>query len=143
MRRANDFVSLQKDVALVSLLGPVEALRRADVDITLDINHTWNSDLNIDVSSNALIGVTIVNQVCGADDNMFAIVDSDAGAPIGSVCPPSGFLRVTPGGAGVAPDALDQFDGTDPGGQWSLDITDLVGGDAGTINDWQVNITYR
>jgi polar amino acid transport system permease protein len=27
----NDFVSLQKDVALVSLLGPVEALRRADV----------------------------------------------------------------------------------------------------------------
>jgi len=115
----------------------------ADVDITLDINHTWNNDLNIDVSSNALIGVTIVNQICGADDNMFAIVDSDAGAPIGSVCPPSGFLRVTPGGAGVAPDALDQFDGTDPGGQWSLDITDLVGGDAGTINDWQVNITYR
>jgi polar amino acid transport system permease protein len=27
----NDFVSLQKDVALVSLLGPVEALRRADI----------------------------------------------------------------------------------------------------------------
>jgi polar amino acid transport system permease protein len=27
----NDFISLQKDVALVSLLGPVEALRRADV----------------------------------------------------------------------------------------------------------------
>lgn len=27
----NDFVSLQKDVALVSLLGPIEALRRADV----------------------------------------------------------------------------------------------------------------
>ena len=27
----NDFVSLQKDVALISLLGPIEALRRADV----------------------------------------------------------------------------------------------------------------
>lgn len=27
----NDFISLQKDVALVSVLGPVEALRRADV----------------------------------------------------------------------------------------------------------------
>lgn len=27
----NDFISLQKDVALISLLGPVEALRRADV----------------------------------------------------------------------------------------------------------------
>ena len=27
----NDFISLQKDVALVSLLGPIEALRRADV----------------------------------------------------------------------------------------------------------------
>ena len=28
----NDFVSLQKDVALVSLIGPVEILRQADVD---------------------------------------------------------------------------------------------------------------
>ena len=27
----NDFISLQKDVALVSVLGPIEALRRADV----------------------------------------------------------------------------------------------------------------
>ena len=27
----NDLVSLQKDVALVSILGPVEALRRADI----------------------------------------------------------------------------------------------------------------
>ena len=27
----NDFISLQKDVALVSVLGPAEALRRADV----------------------------------------------------------------------------------------------------------------
>jgi polar amino acid transport system permease protein len=27
----NDFVSLQKDVALISVLGPVEALRRATI----------------------------------------------------------------------------------------------------------------
>ena len=28
----NDFISLQKDVALVSLIGPVEILRRAGIE---------------------------------------------------------------------------------------------------------------
>jgi polar amino acid transport system permease protein len=36
----NDFVSLQKDVALISLLGPVEALRRADVIQDETFNYT-------------------------------------------------------------------------------------------------------
>lgn len=36
----NDFVSLQKDVALVSLLGPVEALRRASVIQAKTFNFT-------------------------------------------------------------------------------------------------------
>ena len=33
----NDFVSLQKDVALVSILGPVEALRRAGIEAGPDV----------------------------------------------------------------------------------------------------------
>jgi polar amino acid transport system permease protein len=36
----NDLVSLQKDVALVSILGPVEVLRRATIETQRDFNYT-------------------------------------------------------------------------------------------------------
>ena len=36
----NDFISLQKDVALVSLIGPVEILRRAGIEKSLAANFT-------------------------------------------------------------------------------------------------------
>lgn len=36
----NDFVSLQKDVALISVLGPVEVLRKAGIETARDFNYT-------------------------------------------------------------------------------------------------------
>ena len=36
----NDLVSLQKDVALISILGPVEALRRASIEVARTFNFT-------------------------------------------------------------------------------------------------------
>ncbi|CAN5695844.1 amino acid ABC transporter permease [soil metagenome] len=36
----NDLVSLQKDVALISILGPVEALRRASIEVSRNFNFT-------------------------------------------------------------------------------------------------------
>jgi len=115
----------------------------ADVDIMLNIAHTWNNDMIIDVSSPQVADVVLAARICGADDNIQAIVDSDATQPIGTVCPPLGFLRWTPGGAGSTPDGLDAFDRKDPTGQWILSVNDVVGGDAGSVNNWSVDITYR
>jgi len=36
----NDFVALQKDVALVSILGPLEAFRVAQIDASTNFNYT-------------------------------------------------------------------------------------------------------
>ena len=36
----NDFISLQKDVALVSILGPLEAFRQAQIDASANFNYT-------------------------------------------------------------------------------------------------------
>ncbi len=36
----NDFISLQKDTALVSVLGPIEVLRRAQIDASFTFNYT-------------------------------------------------------------------------------------------------------
>jgi polar amino acid transport system permease protein len=36
----NDFIALQKDVALVSILGPLEAFRVAQIDASSNFNYT-------------------------------------------------------------------------------------------------------
>ena len=36
----NDFISLQKDTALVAVLGPIEVLRRAQIDTSQNFNYT-------------------------------------------------------------------------------------------------------
>lgn len=36
----NDFISLQKDTALVAVLGPIEILRRAQIDTSFSFNYT-------------------------------------------------------------------------------------------------------
>src|SRR3712207_3752981 len=36
----NDFISLQKDVALVAILGPLEAFRVAQIQAASDFNYT-------------------------------------------------------------------------------------------------------
>jgi polar amino acid transport system permease protein len=36
----NDFISLQKDMALVAVLGPIEVLRRAQIDTSSNFNYT-------------------------------------------------------------------------------------------------------
>ena len=36
----NDFIGLQKDTALVALLGPVEAFRQSDIAVSADFNFT-------------------------------------------------------------------------------------------------------
>ena len=36
----NDFISLQKDTALVSVLGPIEILRQAQIDASSTFNYT-------------------------------------------------------------------------------------------------------
>ncbi|MCC7018729.1 MAG: proprotein convertase P-domain-containing protein, partial [Ardenticatenales bacterium] len=63
--------------------------------------------------------------------------------PMGSACPPTGFEHYTPGGTGATPDGLDAFDRKNPDGTWILSVNDQVGGDAGSVRGWSVDITYR
>jgi polar amino acid transport system permease protein len=36
----NDFIGLQKDTALVALLGPVEAFRQSQIEVSANFNYT-------------------------------------------------------------------------------------------------------
>jgi subtilisin-like proprotein convertase family protein len=127
------------DLASVFTQADVDLLAQcaiADVDLTLDISHTWDADMNVSLTSPEGTDSQMFSGICGASDNVQAILDDDAATPIGSVCPPAGFARyTTQSGTG-----LDLFDGEDPAGEWELEIADTVGADAGTLNDWVLTI---
>ena len=110
-----------------------------DVDVTLNLNHTFLGDLVVSVTSPEGTPSTLFTQICGGSDDIMAIVDDDAPTPIGSVCSPLGSTRYTTQ-SGVG---LDLFDGESAAGVWRLDINDLLGGDSGMLNNWSVTVQTR
>jgi subtilisin-like proprotein convertase family protein len=105
-----------------------------DVNVLLDITHTFNNDLVLDLSSPSQSDIGLFSRICGADDNIQALLDDDAAQPIGSVCPPAGFQTVNT----APPGNLTLFEGSSAAGTWKLDIADVVGGDAGTLHNWEL-----
>ena len=103
-----------------------------DVNIGVDIIHTFIGDLDVTVTSPAGTSVQVFNGACGSDDDMQAIWD-DEGVP--NPCPVVGFGNWLP----TAP--LSALDGELGDGNWSLTITDNFGGDVGELLDWSVEMT--
>jgi polar amino acid transport system permease protein len=50
----NDFIGLQKDTALVGILGSVEAFKQAQIDVSADFNFT-----NYLVAATLFVAITI------------------------------------------------------------------------------------
>jgi subtilisin-like proprotein convertase family protein len=105
-----------------------------DVNVTLDITHTFTGDLQVTLI--APDGTRIVlSQNRGGSGNDFSgtIFDDEATTPIGSgVAPFSGSFR---------PDQLlSLLDGKNANGQWQLEIDDQAAQDVGVLNSWSLTI---
>lgn len=113
-----------------------------DVTVSLQIDHTFISDLEISVISPQSTEPVLVDNVGGSGDNF------------GTGCSPPNFIlddaagtSVTTYTAGTAgtfspfPDPLSFFDGEDQFGNWTLVVNDQVGGDSGQLNCWCLTIT--
>lgn len=117
-----------------------------DVDVTTNITHTWNGDLDITLTSPMGTVVTLTTDNGSGNDDVFAGTtwDDDAGditAP-GAVTDHAftNFVAVT---ALVPEEALAAFVGEDPNGVWTLSISDDAGGDTGTLHNWSVVVTTQ
>ena len=105
-----------------------------DVNLTLDITHTWDGDLRIDVMSPSSTWVLLVNRRGSFGDNFrITTFDDEAGtaitagsAPFNGTFSPEGLLS--------------GFDGENPVGTWTLQIQDLACLDAGTLHAWSLEI---
>jgi subtilisin-like proprotein convertase family protein len=106
----------------------------ADVNVTLNIAHTFNSDLIVILVSPDNTRITLINQRGGSQDNFTnTTLDDQATQSIAAgVAPFTGSFRPeTP---------LGRLLGRNPNGVWRLEITDIFGLDSGTLQNWSLTI---
>ncbi len=107
-----------------------------DVNVTLNISHTWDEDLSVFLTAPNGTVVQLFSGLGGSADNFTnTTLDDEAGASITTGSAPfTGSFR--PQGL------LSAFDGDNANGVWVLDVGDAFSADGGAINSWSLHITY-
>tara|TARA_R110002051_G_scaffold70772_1_gene127445 strand:- start:3280 stop:7044 length:3765 start_codon:yes stop_codon:yes gene_type:complete len=110
-----------------------ENLSVADLNVVLDLEHTFLADLVISLTSPAGTTVTLVSGSCGEAQNIMATFDDDS---------PSFNCFSNPGISGsVKPlGSLSAFNGESILGEWILEIRDNAPSDGGRLNAFSLEI---
>ena len=117
----------------------------SDLNVTLDVSHTWVGDLSFTLTHVATgTAVTIVDRPgvpasgngCSGDD-ILATLDDAAASPVENECAGG---TPTINGTFSPNNPLSAFNGQDPGGSWTLAVTDSAGGDTGILNQWCLDV---
>jgi len=95
----------------------------SDVDVSVDITHTWKGDLTVELESPLGVIVRLHNRTGGSTDNVIATYDDDG-------------VGILPDGPGL----LSDLELTMSGGTWLLRVQDNEEADTGTLNSWQLSI---
>jgi subtilisin-like proprotein convertase family protein len=90
------------------------------VEVFVDVIHTWQGDLIVELTSPNATTVRLHNQTGSSADNIYGWYPGD----------------LTPDGD------LSAFAGEDLDGDWTLFISDNAGADTGTLNEWCLKIVY-
>jgi subtilisin-like proprotein convertase family protein len=115
-----------------------DARQILDVNVKLDIDHTFTGDLLISLIGPNNQEITLVNRRGGSGDNFRQTVfDDEATISIAT--------------SGAAPfantyrpeQALGAFDGLSGAGLWTLKINDTSGQNAGQLNSWSLQFVFQ
>jgi subtilisin-like proprotein convertase family protein len=126
-----DILDLTTITSEVDVSGVGEII---DLDVKLDISHTWDADLNVFLISPLGTRVELFSGIAPAGLNFTnTVLDDEAVDSIVNGAPPfTGTFR--PMGS------LSDFDGEDSDGTWILEITDTFFFDEGSLNSWSLTI---
>jgi len=123
------------NITVNSTLNFPDNLTITDVNVTLNISHTWVNDLTVTLISPTGTLVQLVNRPCtnAALNNAVATFD-DAGVAL--VC------GNNPAISGVVKpvQVLSAFNGQSSTGTWTLRVLDSANLDGGAINSWSLNV---
>ena len=123
------------NITVNSTLTIPDALTITDVDVILNISHTWVNDLTVTLISPTGTQVQLVNRPCAnaALNNAIATFD-DAGITL--VC------GNNPAISGVVKpiQVLSALNGQNSSGIWTLRVLDSANQDGGAINSWSLKL---
>ena len=111
----------------------------SDIDVTLNITHTWIRDLNVKLVSPTGTQITLFGSLCslntpGFEDANATFDDAAATLVACGTSNPRISGKVRPN------QALSALNGQSSQGVWTLRVTDSTSGDGGAINSWSLNI---
>lgn len=115
-----------------------------DIELDLDVTHSFSSDLSITLTSPLGTTVVITTNNGGVNDDVFSgtVFDDDAvDTDSGNVATDFAYVDSTAATPLVPEGAMAAFIGEDPNGTWTLDITDGFAVDTGALNEWSLIIT--
>lgn len=107
-----------------------------DINVDVDITHTYIGDLEIQISHNGTT-ITILNQSGCFNENIDAVFDDEAIINASDKCNNAPAIS----GLVIPAQALTAFDGMDQTGSWIITVSDNADLDEGTINEWCLEIT--
>ncbi|MEM8927639.1 MAG: reprolysin-like metallopeptidase [Bacteroidota bacterium] len=110
-----------------------EDLRIADINVNVEISHTFLEDLTVSLISPAGTKVTLISKNCGNLNNIIAVFD-DSGSPLECSGNPAIGGIVQPLGS------LSSFNGESTLGEWTLEIQDTAASDGGALDAFSLEI---
>lgn len=123
----------QDPSVITSKVSFIEDLRVADINVNLEVSHTFLEDLIISLTSPSGNTVILTSKSCGSLNNINAVFDDD-GLPI--VCGGNPALEgvINPLGS------LSSFNGESILGDWILTIEDTAASDGGALEAFSLEV---
>lgn len=108
-----------------------------DVDVFVDITHTWSADLDVFLHNDTTASsAELTTDNCLASDNVFVFFNDEA-----SLAAPDCVGLPGIEGNLIPESPLSVFDGQPIAGDWRLSVADDSVGDEGVVNEWCLYIT--
>jgi subtilisin-like proprotein convertase family protein len=107
-----------------------------DVDVKLNITHTFDGDLEVYLTSPSGQRVELIHRIGASGDNFTGTtLNDEAATRIDAAAAPytGSFKPMNP---------LSAMDHTNPNGAWTLEVFDRASGDTGTLDSWSVSVSY-
>ncbi|MBN2393521.1 MAG: tandem-95 repeat protein [Anaerolineae bacterium] len=127
-------LSLLDPGTITSTLTVMDVFTIGDVNVTLNLSHTYDSDLMVTLIAPDDTSVLLFSGVGGdGDDFAGTVLDDEAATDITAGSAPfTGSFRPV--------EALSNLDGISSAGDWRLVVLDNVSFDTGTLQNWQLEL---
>ncbi len=126
-------ISASGTPVVTSTISFFEDLPLADLDVNLEFDHTYLSDLIVTLTSPSGTTVTLLSNSCGQLQNVNVTFDDDAD---NFVCGGNPAISGTVRALG----ALNSFKGESIAGDWTLQISDTAPADGGSLKAFSLDI---